>query len=454
LDSQFVAKALQLPSPERNIVFSGVTTDSRQIKKDCLFVAIPGDTFDGHDFIPQAIEKGAAGILCREGFSAPGSAQFFSSGSTDSIDGYRRLAGLWRRAFDIPVIAVVGSVGKTTTKELLAAALRGKFKSVLKTEGSNNGFVGIPMTLLTLNSAHEIAVIEVGIDEPGAMAQHMALLAPTAVVLSAIGPEHLEKLRDLRTVAFEENLALRFTSDQGGKVALNWDDPWVSPLISELKTPHVLSFTLSDSDPSISGAFVRGSLKSELEIKTSGSDSISLTPPLPGDHNARNAAFAVGLQHGLTLAELKEGLKTFQGAKGRSEVKHLASGTAVLCDYYNANPTSTEAAIQVLQNLAAHRERWVCLGDMLELGEKELDFHRALATPLIEGKVEHVLLYGKRMKSLQDELTRRGFSGELAHFDSHSEMARTLRARALSGVILIKGSHSMKMEKVFEELNS
>jgi UDP-N-acetylmuramoyl-tripeptide--D-alanyl-D-alanine ligase len=213
LSPSFVAHALglTLPGVLSTQAFSSVASDSRKIQPGCLFVALRGEKFDGHDFILQAIEGGARGVICRRDFARPAgsAAKFFPV--EDTLAAYRRLAGAWRREYPIPVVAVAGSVGKTTTKELLTAILRGKWDDVLKTQGSQNGFVGIPLTLLELTPPHGAAVIEVGIDETGAMEKHIQLVQPSVAVLTAIGPEHLEKLHDIPTVAREEGLALSHT---------------------------------------------------------------------------------------------------------------------------------------------------------------------------------------------------------------------------------------------------
>jgi len=471
LSREFVAEVLNsLGSQSSNIRrreespssqdFRNVTSDSRKVTPGCLFVALPGETFDGHDFIATALAQGATGVICREGTPIPSSV---SPAVTvypvkDTLLAYRELAGAWRRKFQIPVIGVAGSVGKTTTKEMLSAILSGKFRNVLKTTGSQNGFVGIPMTLLELRPEHDAAVIEIGIDEIGAMIQHLKIVSPTASVLTTIGPEHLEHLRDLPTVANEEGIALTYVAANGGSVAANMNDPWMRPLLPKLPKKALISFALQ-SDPG--SAAIKPELlgelnedRSELRCRGRGIDA-AFPLPLPGKHNAVNllAAIAISTSLGLNAREILEGLKTFRGADGRSELRQLPGPTPVLCDYYNANPTSTEAALDLLTELSKpkRRTRWACLADMLELGPEEARFHRELATKLLDLKVEHVLLYGPLMRALDSELRKRGFGSE--HFSTLSELARALKEGARPGdAILIKGSRSMKMEAVWKEL--
>lgn len=463
----FVAQALGVAPPSGGPArYSAIVTDSRKIQKDCLFVALPGEKFDGHDFIPQALAQGAAAVLCRTDYAGlpQGAAAFRVK---DSLDGYRRLAAAWRARFSFPVITVAGSVGKTTTKEILTAILRGRWPEVLKTQGSQNGFVGIPMTLLELRPAHGAAVIEVGIDEPGAMKQHMDLFRSDAAVLTAIGPEHLEKLIDMPTVAREEAIALQTVAARGGFVAINLDDPWIAPLARELSGARRLTYSLSDP-----AADLRGRLSDDgasLELSGAGLDGERFALPLPGTHNARNllAALAVARGLGLSAEDMRRGLETFQGAEGRSELRSLmfASGASVpvVADYYNAQPVSMEAGLELLAQVArgAKAPRLACLGDMLEMGAEELRIHRELAPSILRLGIETVLLYGPRMKALEDELRQRGFAGKLAHFETHAALAeealRCVRegtARGAAPAILIKGSRGMRMEEVWKILST
>jgi len=462
----FVVRALHIAVPgvlsRPAVPFTAVITDSRKVQPGCLFVAIKGEKFDGHDFIETAIAQGARGILYRRGHPQPTQKELCLFAVEDTLAAYRRIAQAWRKEYSIPLVAVAGSVGKTTTKEILAAILRGRWPEVLKTTGSQNGFVGIPMTLLELGPQHGAAVVEVGIDEIGAMQQHMPLVGANVAVLTAIGPEHLEKLKDIPTVAREEGIALAYVARSGGTVAINLDDPWIKPHFSTLREGHKIPFSLEGRTPT-SGKFVNGTASEDgrsVTITGMGLEKESFELPLPGRHNASNfmAAVSVALGLGLTVDEIRKGLATFKGADGRSEVRMLPGNTPVLCDYYNANPTSTEAGLELLSQLArqgsaSQRERWACLGDMLELGPDEERYHRGLASKILELGVEHVLLYGPRMAALRAELETQSFKGEIAHFASHAELAQRLTGGLKAGqVVMIKGSRGMRMEEVWKAL--
>ncbi len=463
---QWISETLnQATPPSRLQGFTAITTDSRKIRGGELFVAVKGETHDGHDHIAAALQAGAAGVLAsRMPPEADAAAREKSAAVwrvSDVQQAYRALGASWRKRFSVPVIVVAGSNGKTTTKEFLSAILRGKWPSVLKTQGSQNGFLGIPMTLLELRAEHGAAVIEVGIDDVGAMASHIACVHPTQAVLTVIGPEHLENLKDVPTVAREELIALQDTLALGGRVAIHLDDPWIAPFAG-FAPPDSSSLFSLQAQADEPRATVRGLLteRGTLEITTVNSDPakarFELPLPLPGRHNAQNllAAVAVALQAGLTPAEITRGLEGFSGAEGRSQVRPLSPSRLVICDYYNASPVSMKAAFELLASTGeASAPRWACLADMKELGPDELRFHRELAPLLLSACPRGVLLHGERMKSLLDELRSQGYTGVLEHHESPEGLATALRARLeTNAVVLIKGSRSMKMEKVWEQL--
>ena len=463
----FLETALQAHSPSKVRVSGGlkgsglasITSDSRKAAPGVMFVALPGEKFDGHSFIKTAIEAGASAILCRHGTDIPlplrERCRIFEV--TDTQEAYRALGAAWRLQFtDIPVIVVAGSVGKTTTKELLAALLEGKFPGkVLKTQGSQNGFVGIPMTLLELRkSQHQAAVVEVGIDEPHTMKLHMDIVRGSHSVLTTIGPEHLEKLIDLPTVAREEAFALEVTTGHGGRAAVNLDDPWIAPLATTLPRGKIRTYSLSQPQADVRGTLVSDTL---LEVMLEDGSKFELPLPLPGEHHARNllAATVLALEVGLTPKDIQAGLARFKGAKGRTEIREAPGGVRIIADHYNANPSSMEAAFGILKSThcTSGAARYACLGDMLELGADEEKWHRDLAGPLMAAGPGGILLYGPRMRWLQDELKKCGYRGNLAHFDSHSALADFLKMLLNHGdLVLIKGSRGMRMENVLDSL--
>ncbi|HET6724560.1 MAG TPA: UDP-N-acetylmuramoyl-tripeptide--D-alanyl-D-alanine ligase [Gammaproteobacteria bacterium] len=448
LTTDFVARALGLAAPSGNRTFTGVTSDSRGDVAGSLFVAIRGERFDGHAFIDAAIAGGAAGVLVERNRIRGQAIAATVFPVDDTLAAWRTLAGEWRRHFDIPVVAVGGSAGKTTTKNLLAAMLRGRFEHVLATEGSRNGYLGLAMTLTALRAEHEAAVIEIGIDAPGAMAEHAELVRPGAALVTTIGVEHLETMGDIETVAAEECRLLTITAEQGGSVFIHDEDPRLRACAPD----HAIRYGLNGEPDD---RRLRGRIDGNgVVISGLGLDEIGLPLPLPGRHNALNVLAAAAVARGLGLdgEEIRAGLTQYRPDAARSNRVELRDGITVLADYYNASPLSMAAAFETLISLG-ERRRWLCLGDMLELGVDELSYHRALAAPIVEMDACGVLLYGPRMQALADALREEKFAGAVAHFDDKAALADTLqRAIEPGDAILIKGSRGMAMEDVMSQL--
>lgn len=451
LSTTWVARALGLPAPTNERHLTQITSDTREAKPGSLFVALIGENSDGHAFVEKAHASGSSALIHSTNFTPP--PDMVSFPVADTLMAWRQLSSAWRQEFHAPVAAVAGSAGKTTSKELLAALFRGKWKNVLQTQASQNGFQGVPTTLLRLGQEHQAAVIEVGIDEPGSMIQHLDLVQPDSGLLTSIGPEHLEKLIDLDTVEKEEGLLFDVLEKRAGLAAVNLDDERIARQARKLKRARVVTYSLRGP------ANIRGHLKVEgesifIDVEGLGPNKVRFPVPLEGAHNALNLLGVIALAHGigLTADEMLAGLNTFTPPPGRSE-SHLWQGCKVLADTYNANPTSVEAALETLFAGKLSGETWVCLGDMLEMGALEETLHRGLAGPIIQHGVKHVLLYGPRMIHLADELKKKGYRGSLEHFDAHEMMAARLRSSVKPGDrILLKGSRGMRMENVWKAL--
>lgn len=430
---------------------TGITTDSRSVRPGNVFVAIKGDTHDGHSFIPGALAAGAVAVLS-EIRPAETDPRIIVVPST--LEAIRTLASRWRRSFDIPFIAIVGAVGKTTTKELAASILEGRFNRVLKTEGSQNGFLGVALTLLRLRSEDRAAIIEIGIDDIGAMDQHLNLVAPTHVLLTRTGPEHLHQLKTVEIAAREELRAFDHALEKGLPLAINLSDPfvrdWMTAHRSLLRNGQGLTYSMDAGDrPDCLGVEQDG----KLGIVSEGGR-MDIDCPLPGSHHAHNLLAAVTLSRffGLSAEEIKKGLSGFKTALGRTEVYRLPDGTEVIGDHYNSNPTSLTAALELLSRSGKNHPLHAVLGDMLELGEKEESYHREVASDLIRLGIGSIWLYGPRMKWLKEELESKGIL-TVRHFGSHSDLIEGLKHSIRPGDrILIKGSRGMKMETVLKAL--
>ena len=438
-----VALDIKASGPQQS--FSLITTDTRRIEKGALFVALKGEKQDGHNFIPEAIKKGATGVVSMNAISHATSFQV-----TNTLNAFRSIAKLWRSKVSYPVVAVCGSAGKTTSKEFLAAILRGRWPNTLKTEASQNGFTGIPTTLLRIRGKEGIAVIEVGIDDIGAMVEHLDIVQPTAGLLTSIGAEHLEKLIDIDTVAREETELFLHLEAKRGIVCVNADDPLILKAGIKLHTPNKHYYTLKETASATDAPTIFGSLVSNSELKVKFSEKISASFPLilEGHHNALNllGALAMAYSLGLTPEQMLAGLKTFTPPQGRSET-HDWNGAKIYADFYNANPLSVEAALTTITDNFPGDKVWLCLGDMRELGTKEIELHRHLAVPIQKHKIKNVLLFGPLMKHLSEALPGS------KHFSSQNDLADFLAQQLKPGErALIKGSRSMHMEHVWERL--
>jgi UDP-N-acetylmuramoyl-tripeptide--D-alanyl-D-alanine ligase len=462
LDSRLVSDALGLApdsgAPER--VFSGVCTDSRRMVPGSLFVALRGERFDANAHVEEAIAAGATGVICepaaaRRCAAAGLDASLFPV--ADTLAAFRQLAAAWRSGFERPVFAVGGSVGKTTTKEMLAAMLSTE-GPVLRTEASQNGFVGIPMTLMRLRREHCAAVVEIGIDAPGAMARHVELVRPEFALVTAIAEEHLEQLGDLATVAREETRLLDMTLAAGGGVAVNLDDPWLADWHARQPADaRVCTWSLAaDSGASLWGDWDASS--NRLAVHESDALQFDLPMPVPGGHSASNLLGAVALARlaGLAPARLAEGLARMEKVPGRSEIREVR-GLRILADHYNANPASTRAALALAKDLAAREggRLWLCLADMLELGDEQAALHAALAGSVIAAAPSGVFLTGPLMKSLDSALADTRLGSRTCHCATVEDVAARVRERASPGDwVLIKGSRSMRMERVLDALEA
>ncbi len=322
------------------------------------------------------------------------------------------------------------------------------------------------MTLLSVSETADAAVIEVGIDEPGAMLKHIDLVQPTHSLLTAIGPEHLEKLNDLETVAREEGLALRLPAEKGATIVARLDDPWIEKSIagiaSETNIWTCAMGTGIEGKKALLDKAVRGEYDADrqiLRVALPIGSVYELNMPVPGAHNAGNLLVAVTMATALGLSpiEIQRGLASYDGgANGRSELQVLPGNTLVVCDYYNANPSSVVAGLDLLDSTARRfgsGKKIAVLGDMLELGAEEERFHRDLAKTVLSAKVDLLLLYGDRMRWLFEELKKTSASIQVGHFRSHQDLSETLLKEMRPGdALLIKGSRGMKMETVWESV--
>jgi UDP-N-acetylmuramoyl-tripeptide--D-alanyl-D-alanine ligase len=314
--------------------------------------------------------------------------------------------------------------------------------------------LGIPITLLELPEKTQAAVIEIGIDDIGAMDEHMRLVEPTHVILTKIGPEHLHQLKTVEIAAKEELKAFDYAVEKQIPLAINLSDEFVASWFHQNRTrlseSQFLTYSLEKGKmPEVLGKY--DAEKSELTVQCE-SFNATFASPLPGEHHAHNLLAAITTAHffNLTIPETRAGLANFKTAYGRTEIYTLPNEVEIIGDYYNSNPTSLSAALNLLASKRGLNAYHAVLGDMLELGDAEESFHRAAADAVIADGITDVWLYGDRMKWLKDELQKKHFAN-VKHFNTHDSLIEALKpALHEKSRVLIKGSRGMRMEKILD----
>jgi len=430
-----------------NVRFLRVTTDSRTLRAGDLFVALKGERFDGHDFVPAALARGAAAAMVADDrVPALGSALIAVA---DPLAALGRLAGFWRRQFALPLCVIVGSNGKTTVKEMLAAILRAQFgaDAVLATEGNLNNAIGLPLTLLRLTAMHRAAAVELGMNHRGETRELATIAQPTIVVVNNAQREHQEFMTSVAEVASEHADAVA-ALPRGGIAVINADDAHAGVWRAAAHTTGARVITFG-FDPA-------AEVRAQVAPRADGSDLDLATPAgpvraslfVPGLHMARNAlaATAAALAAGVSLPAIEAGLAGFRAVPGRLVAARAASGALVLDDTYNANPDSMRAAIDVLA--ATPGIRWLVMGDMGEVGSEGPAFHREIGAYAHERGVARLYATGDLARE-----SVAAFGAGAAHYDAVEPLVAQLERDVHPGVaLLVKGSRFMRMERVVAAL--
>ena len=425
---------------------AGVSTDTRTVEPGQLFVALHGERFDGHDFLEQAIAAGAGALVVAEEARMPVGASALVVGDTRLALG--RMAAAWRARFEIPVIAVTGSNGKTTTKEMIAAILRSEFgDTVLATRGNLNNDIGLPLTLLGLDHGHRAAVIEMGMNHPGEIAYLALLGAPTVAVITNAQRAHLEGMGDINEVAREKGSIFAGLVD-GGVAVVNADDAYAD-LWRRMAGSHALR-TFGIERGADVRAVVRQQGLTTLLVLWTPEGRAELKLAVPGRHNARNAlaAAAACLAAGIPLAAVVAGLEGIAGLKGRLQRRKGRFGAAVLDDTYNANPDSVRAGIDVLA--ATVGRKVLVLGDMGEIGEASGQYHDEIGGYAKSQGIDRLFALGEASQQAV-----RNFGEGARHFcDIEKLIVAVNKELGPETTVLVKGSRFMKMERVADAIVS
>jgi len=427
-----------------SVEFYGISTDSRTVQPGDLFIPLRGDNFDGHDYLTQAIQRGAAACLSEEmigGLLVP------VVKVNDTLKALGDLAAAMRRQFASPVIGITGTSGKTTCKEMLAAILD-HLGPGLKSAGNFNNLIGVPLTLFGLQPEHRWAVVEMGMSARGEIARLAEIAAPNIGLITNIGAGHLENFEGISGVARAKGeLFISLPAD--GVALINADDPEVYRLPVANGVRKVL-FGLN-ADAAIRADRItaqNGSVSFDLAIDGAVQ---RVMLPLPGRHNVANAlgAAAVATVLGVGLKEITAGLEAFKPCPGRMELLELPGDIVVLEDSYNANPLSMHAALDALRDLGSPGRRLAVLGDMLELGTSAPELHYQIGT-IAAQRADWLFTYGTLAREIARGARDAGLPDDKVFVaNSHDELAaRLLQVLQAGDRVLIKGSRGMCMEKV------
>jgi UDP-N-acetylmuramoyl-tripeptide--D-alanyl-D-alanine ligase len=431
--------------------FTGVTTDSRSVKLGDLFVALKGDKFDGHAFVAKAAAGGAAGVMVSQAVEAPKGVVVIRV--EDTLRAYQDLARSYRMGIkNLIVVAVTGSNGKTSTKDMIAACLSTKFK-VVKTQANFNNEIGLPKTLLSLEEDTQVAVVEIGMRALGQIKAMCAIASPQIAVITNVGDTHIGELGSIENIAQAKSEILEDLPRENGFAVLNGDQQLVRDMVTKLHTKASWFGLGAQNDYRGDDVLVDADGTEFTCIEKVTGDFASFKLQQIGEHNVMNAlaAIAVGRHLGVKLNDMVKALADYETTGKRQEILHFGTYT-VINDAYNASPASMEAALKTLHELkkhvpGGHGRSLAVLADMLELGEISADAHRKVGEIAVREKTDIVLTYGTEAVFISEEIARLG--GKTKTYiciDKEDAAINLKRMLKENDVILLKGSHSMQVD--------
>jgi len=428
-----------------------VSIDSRNIKKNSLFVALKGKRLDAHNFIRDAVKNGAAAVVINKNrindFDDLNIPVITVKNTTKALGD---IARIWRSKLKTKVIGITGSTGKTSTKEMLATILGQRFK-VNKTAANNNNHIGVPLTLLDTNNQHEVLVAELGTNHFGEIAYTASIVQPDYAIITNIGDSHLEYLVNRKGVLKEKLALFEAAALRNGTLFINNDDKYLKNVLK--KYPAKVSFSVVEDKNSAANADVTGKIagytedgkaKIELRYKTK---SIKDVLPVYGEQGVKNlvACAAIAFKLGMTKDEILSGIKKLKAADKRLNVKN-GKKYLLIDDTYNANPESMKAALNLLGNITKYSRKVAVIGDMFELGDESAAKHKGLASIVKKNRIDEVYTIGKYTKYLAEQL--KNVKMQSKHFNSRNSLATYLEKLNMNdSVVLVKGSRGMKMEE-------
>lgn len=442
-----VCGGVYVGSPEkREQEVQGIVTDSRKVEEGFLFVPIKGARVDAHDFIDGVIEKGA---LCTLTERELGEKSFPYIKVNSSLQAVKDIAEFYLKQLSIPVVGITGSVGKTSTKEMIAAVLEEKY-NVLKTKGNFNNELGVPLTVFGLRPDHEIAVLEMGISDFGEMHRLAKIARPDTCVITNIGLCHLEFLKSRDGILKAKTEIFDFL-ESDGHVILNGDDDKLIT-VRDVKGIKPLFFGVDNHQGVWADEIESKGLKGISCQIHAGEESFKVLIPIPGRHMVYNAlaGTAVGLTYGMNMEEIKKGIESLQSLSGRFHIIETGNRT-IVDDCYNANPVSMKASLDVLQDALGRRV--AILGDMGELGKEEVEMHREVGVYAAARDIDKIICVGELAGDMAEAARLAAPTKDIVHFAEKESLLEALPEMIRDGdTILVKASHFMEFEKVVEML--
>ena len=438
--------------PDNYKPVSSVSIDSRNIRSNSLFIAVKGKKLDGHMFISDALKKGAEAIIINKsrlnkikGLRIP------IITVPDTTIALGNIAGIWRKKLSTKIIAITGSAGKTSTKEILVQLLKEKF-NVNKTLGNNNNHIGVPLSILSADNKNDIVVVELGTNHFGEINYSAGIVQPDYALITNINDSHLEFFKNRRGVLKEKSELIKITDARHGIIFINNDDKLLNKLGLKLKKTVTFAF---NNDADVKGKIIGYNSMGQPEVEISYAKKVfNLSLPLYGEQNAKNflAAVAISLKCGLTGNEIKSAVQKLVAPDKRLNVRKL-NNFLLIDDTYNANPESMRSSLELLGRISAYGQKIAILGDMFELGANEIKLHKKLCPVIKQSKINSVLTIGNRMKYLNEELKKSDIN--LRHFNTRNALKTFLNKKDfINSAILVKGSRGMKMEEFVQTIEA
>lgn len=440
-----IAGALHSTAPfEKEI--TDISTDTRNLKEGCLFVAISGERFDGHDFIPDAVKAGAAAVVSEKEITG-----YPCILVENTRKAYLELASYYRKKFSPILVGVTGSVGKTTTKEMIALVLSEKY-NCLKTIGNLNNEIGLPKTLFTMDNSHTAAVIEMGMSDFGEIERLSKTALPTIGVITNIGFSHIENLKTQEGI-LKAKLEILKGMENNAPLVLNGDDPKLFPLKNKLCGERpVKLFGIENKESDFRGSdIIESDGKTSFNVNYEGK-SAKIFIPCVGKHNVLNAlaAFCIGKLTGMEDNEIVSALMRYQTDGLRQNIVKKGDYTLII-DCYNASPDSMKATLDVLSGMKSGGRKIAVLGDMLELGNESEKLHRVVGRYVCNAKPDMLFCFGKEAEYIKDEAEKSGITSY--YTSDKDDLKEKLKSSIKSGdILLFKASRGMKLEDIVNSI--